>query len=68
MSKKILVLSDSHGKDANIKRVLRKEGPVDMCLHLGDAQCSEGVMERLAGCPVMMIAGNCDMFCNLSAI
>ena len=65
MSKKILVLSDSHGKDANIKRVLRKEGPVDMCLHLGDAQCPAEHMEKLIGCPVFMIAGNCDLFCSL---
>ena len=65
MTQRILVISDSHGRDANIRRVLKREGPFDRLCHLGDAQCTQEEMEKLAHCPVEMIAGNCDLFCDL---
>ena len=38
---KILVVSDTHRKDDNLKRVLSEECPLDMLIHLGDAEGSE---------------------------
>lgn len=62
---KILIMSDSHGRNENVKKALAKEAPVDALLHLGDSQGSEEEMQKLAGCPVHMVAGNCDYFSNL---
>ena len=47
MTQRILVISDSHGRDANIRRVLKREGPFDRLCHLGDAQCTQEEMEKL---------------------
>ena len=38
---KILVVSDTHRKDDNLKLVLSEECPLDMLIHLGDAEGSE---------------------------
>ena len=64
MIRKVLVISDSHGRDANIRKVLRKEGPVDLLLHLGDSQGLSEEIERAANCPVIAVCGNCDLFCR----
>ncbi|MDD2959547.1 MAG: metallophosphoesterase [Lachnospiraceae bacterium] len=62
---KILIMSDSHNHDANVERAIRKEAPLDALIHLGDSQGSEEYIRELAGCPVYMVAGNCDYFTNL---
>ena len=38
---KILVVSDTHRKDDGLKMVIEKEKPLDMLIHLGDAEGSE---------------------------
>ena len=35
---KILIISDTHGADQNVSRVLKAEEPVDMMIHLGDIE------------------------------
>ena len=38
---KILIVSDTHRKDKNLERVIEREKPLDMFIHLGDAEgCS----------------------------
>ena len=64
MIKKVLVISDSHGRDANVRKVLRKEKPIDLLLHLGDSQGLTEEIERAANCPVIAVSGNCDLFCR----
>ena len=39
---KILIVSDTHRRDGNLKEVLARSGPLDMLIHLGDAEGSEG--------------------------
>ncbi len=65
---KILIISDSHGVDKNIEKAVQKEGPLDALLHLGDSQGSEEYIQKLAKCPVHMVAGNCDYFSNLPVV
>lgn len=65
---RILIISDSHGHDTNVRRVIQKEAPLDALIHLGDSQESEEHMRQMAGCPVYMVAGNCDYFTNLPAV
>ena len=38
---KILIVSDTHRKDDNLKRVIEEQLPLDMLIHLGDAEGSE---------------------------
>lgn len=60
---KILIVSDSHGRNENLKKaVSNMKGMHDRMIHLGDFQCSPSVIEELAGCPVDMVRGNCDSF------
>lgn len=62
---KILIVSDTHGHERNLERVLEKTGPVDYFIHLGDVEGHEDYIKVLAGCPVYMVAGNNDFFSDL---
>ena len=62
---RILVLSDSHGKNSYVEKALQKVSPLDMIIHLGDLEGSEGLLGDFAPCPVEMIAGNSDYFSRL---
>lgn len=35
---KILIISDTHGSHKNFDRVIEKERPLDMLIHLGDVE------------------------------
>lgn len=62
---KILVVSDTHKKNDNYLKVLQKLGKIDMVIHLGDIEGSEDIIQKAAGCPVEMVAGNNDFFSDL---
>ncbi len=62
---KILIVSDTHRHDKNLIRVLEKVSPIDCLIHLGDAEGSEDYIRRLADCPVHIVGGNNDFFCDL---
>ena len=38
---KILIVSDTHRKDDNLRKVITENKPIDMLIHLGDAEGSE---------------------------
>lgn len=60
--KKVIVVSDSHGRNHNLWRVLEKEKPYDMLIHCGDYQGNESELFNHAGCDVHIVAGNCDYY------
>ena len=62
--KKILIVSDTHRKDENLKQVIEKEKPLDMLIHLGDAEGSEYAIASWVNetCQMQMISGNNDFF------
>lgn len=62
---KILIVSDTHGRDATLKRLLEQVKPIDMLIHCGDVEGSEEYIHKIADCPVHMVAGNNDFFCDL---
>ena len=62
---KVLLVSDSHGINQNMEKVIRKVSPIDLLIHLGDLEGSEGYLEAIAPCPVEMVAGNNDFFSRL---
>ena len=63
---KILIVSDTHGRHANLEEVLEREGAIDLLLHLGDVEGEEHYIESIIDCPCHIIAGNNDMFSYLS--
>lgn len=62
---RILVVSDTHGHEENLIRVLRELGTPDCMIHLGDSESGEEYIRSLVDCPVHMVAGNCDFFTEL---
>ena len=64
---RILIISDSHGKNFNISDVLAKSGPFDMMLHAGDLECDPKIICSIADFPCYFVRGNCDWGGNLPA-
>lgn len=62
---KILIVSDTHGYDENLEKVLKIEKPIDLLVHLGDIGSSEEHIRMMAESPCQMIAGNNDFFSRL---
>lgn len=62
---RILVVSDSHGNDHYLEKVICDRGPYDLIFHLGDVGGSEDYIRALSDCPCMMVAGNNDWMSDL---
>ena len=62
---RILIISDTHRKDENVEKILKKEGAFDRVIHLGDVEGSQKKLTRMVKCPMDMGAGNNDMFGDL---
>lgn len=64
---KILVISDTHRKDDDMKRVIEEQAPLDLLIHLGDAEGSEYLIEQWVneGCALALVRGNNDFFSRL---
>lgn len=62
---KILIVSDTHGRDSTLKHLLEQVKPIDMLVHCGDVEGSEEYIRAMVDCPVYMVAGNNDFFCDL---
>lgn len=62
---KVLIVSDTHGKDENLERVVYQEAPFDYLIHCGDVEGREFFIEALAECPSCIVSGNNDFFSDL---
>lgn len=62
---KVLIVSDSHGRDTYLERAIAKAAPFDMFIHLGDLEGSQHFIEEKVTCPVEMVSGNNDFFSDL---
>lgn len=64
---KILIVSDTHRKNENLKEVLKRTGYIDMLIHLGDGEGSEHIISKWVneGCDLEFVLGNNDFFSNL---
>lgn len=62
---RILIVSDTHAKLDNFELVAKETGPYDLLVHCGDVEGDEERIERIAGCPCMMVRGNNDFFSDL---
>ncbi len=62
---KILIVSDTHGRNTELAALLDEMDGPDMLIHCGDVEGSEYMISECAGCPVEMVAGNNDFFSSL---
>jgi len=62
---KILIVSDTHGKESNLEKVLKKVGDIDRLIHLGDLEGGEDYIRSLADIPMDIVAGNNDYYSDL---
>lgn len=67
MSKRALIISDSHGKNDDVKSVIEQVGHMDMLIHLGDIERGPEYIKSLVDCPVHMVSGNNDYNIHLPA-
>lgn len=59
---RILVISDTHGRIKNFRRVIRRVGHIDTVMHLGDICGDDEDIEQLVSPAVacLFVRGNCD--------
>ena len=63
---KVLIVSDTHGREQNLAEALEQTGPIDQLIHLGGVEGGAEHIRELAGdAPAAIIAGNNDFFCDL---
>ena len=62
---KILIVSDTHGRDSGLEKAVERESPFDMLIHCGDVEGREDYIEALAECPCCIVSGNNDFFSDL---
>ena len=62
---KILIVSDTHRYHGYLETILEREKPLDMLIHLGDAEGCEDYIEVIAECPMEVVAGNNDFYSDL---
>jgi len=62
---RILIISDTHGRNSRLDEVWDVEKDVDMVIHLGDIEGGEIYLDRLYYCPIHMVKGNNDYFSDL---
>ena len=63
--KKVLVISDTHGRTKNLEKILPLVQPIDQLLHLGDVGNDVDYIEVIAECPCCFVAGNNDFYSTL---
>ncbi len=62
---RILIVSDTHGRNNEYLDLVRAIKRLDMVIHCGDIENSEYTISQAVMCPVLMIAGNNDFFTEL---
>lgn len=62
---KVLLVSDTHGRNLNLEDVLDIETPDFLC-HMGDLEGSEDYIRLIAKCPLAMVSGNNDFWTDLN--
>ena len=62
---KILIVSDTHRRDGNLREIIEKQSPFDMLINLGDTEGSEANFKEWVNndnCVIHVVRGNNDFF------
>ena len=51
---KVLIVSDTHGKENTLDEVLLRETPFDVLIHCGDVEGQEDYLEAALDCPALL--------------
>lgn len=62
---KILIVSDTHGRNHNLLNTLERVSPIDLMIHLGDLEGGEEYIRSIVPCPLELVSGNNDYFNGL---
>ena len=62
---KILIVSDTHGRNSGYLELLENMEKMDMVIHCGDVEGSEYLISESAGCKTVIVQGNNDYFSDL---
>lgn len=62
---RVLVVSDSHGRNIYLNKALEQAGAFDFFMHLGDLEGSEDFIEAFVEAPKELISGNNDYFSDI---
>lgn len=62
---KVLIVSDTHGRDLNLIKVVERVSPIDLMIHLGDFESDEEYIKAIPDCHTEMVSGNNDFFDQL---
>jgi len=57
---KVLIVSDTHGYNDDMWKVIMKEEPFDMMIHCGDLECDPQLIRDRVDCTLHVVAGNND--------
>lgn len=57
---RVLIISDTHGKDANLMEILKTDRKFDFMVHLGDIGKLEDYIEEITGLACFAVRGNND--------
>ena len=62
---RVLIVSDSHGRNMYLNKAMEEAGEIDLFLHLGDLEGSEDFIETFVECPIELVSGNNDYFTDI---
>ena len=62
---KVLIVSDTHGRNSAYLDLLEQSEKMDMVIHCGDVEGSEYLISESAGCKTVIVQGNNDYFSDL---
>ncbi|NLK28179.1 MAG: metallophosphoesterase [Clostridiales bacterium] len=62
---KILIVSDTHGREQYLFDTLQKVKPIDLLIHLGDFEGGDELIQSFADCSVEFVSGNNDFFTGI---
>ena len=62
---RILIVSDTHGRNNIYLELVEKWKPLDLVIHCGDVERSEYLVSQAAGCKTVIVQGNNDYFSDL---
>lgn len=65
---KLLIVSDTHGKLANLEKAINSQLPIDLLIHLGDGEKEVSDIKKIhPNLKTLQVKGNCDVGSKLNS-